>query len=128
MNQHKHHAELVDGFFAEQKQIFNSSEQGMYVYLDDDCRACNDKFATLLGYASPEEWFKVDVQGSFPGAFVADKSQTILVSAYQDAMEKMVGSTNKITWKKKSGEMIDTMVTLVPVAYQDHIFALHFIS
>ena len=128
MGQHKHHAELVNEFFAEQKKIFDSSDQGIYVYLDDDGRVCNDKFATLLGYSSPDEWLKVDVQGSFPSAFVADQSQQVLVSAYQNALEKMVGSVNKITWKKKSGETVDTTVILVPIAYQDHIFALHFVA
>ena len=128
MNQHEHHAELVKGFFEGQKQIFDSSDQAMYAFLDDDCRVCNEKFARLLGYASPEEWFKVDVKGAFPATFVDDRSQEILVSAYQNAMQKMVGSTTKVTWKKKSGGTVDTTVILVPAVYQGHTFALHFIS
>lgn len=128
MDQHNHHGELVNGFLKEQKQIFDSSDNGIYVFLDDDCRACNHKFATLLGYTSPEEWFKVNVQGSFPDAFVDSKSQQTLVTAYQNAMEKMTGSTIKVTWKKKSGGTIDTTVILVPIVYQNHTFALHFVS
>jgi ribosome biogenesis protein Tsr3 len=128
MEQHEHHAELVSGFYNDQKQIFDSSSQAMYAYLDDDCRVCNAKFATLLGYASPDEWANVDVNGAFPGVFVDPKSQQTLVTAYQNAMEKMQGSTFSVTWKKKSGGTIDTSVTMVPVAYQGHIFALHFIS
>jgi hypothetical protein len=112
----------------EQQQVFDASEQGMYAFLDDDCRVCNDKFATLLGYASPDEWFKKDVQGSFPDVFVDPKSQRALVTAYQNAMEKMVGSTIQVTWKKKSGGTVDTTVILVPVVYQNHVFALHFVS
>lgn len=128
MNEHEHHAELLKGFFKEQKQIFDSSDQAIYVFLDDDCRLSNQKFATLLGYSSPDEWFKVDVQGSFPDAFVDNKSHQALVTAYQNAMEKMVGSTIKVTWKKKSGGTADTTVILVPVIYQGHTFALHFVS
>lgn len=128
MDKHEHHAELVGGFFKEQKLIFDSSSQAMYAFLDDDCRVSNQKFATLLGYLSPEEWFKVDVQGSFPDVFVDSKSQQTLVTAYQNAMEKMMGATIKVTWKKKSGETVDTTVILVPVAYQGHTFALHFVS
>ncbi|TAN57643.1 PAS domain-containing protein [Patescibacteria group bacterium] len=128
MNQHEHHAELVSGFFKEQRQIFDSSSQAMYAFLDDDCRVCNQKFATLLGYSSPDEWFKVNVQGAFPAAFVDDGSQQTLVAAYQNAMEKMEGATIKVVWKKKSGGIINTTVILVPVAYRGHLFALHFIS
>lgn len=127
MDKHQHHAELVRGFFKEQQQIFDSSNQSMYAFLDDDCRVCNQKFATLLGYSSPEEWFKVDVQGTFPAAFVDNKSQQTLVTAYQNAMEKMEGATMKVTWKKKSGGTVDTTVILVPVAFKGHLFALHFI-
>lgn len=128
MDNHNNHKELVGGFLKEQKEIFESSSQGIYAFLDDDFKVCNKNFATLLGYESPDEWSQVDVKGSFLGAFVDDKSQETLVNAYQNAMEKMTGSTFKVTWKKKNGETVDTTVTLVPVAYQGHIFALHFVS
>jgi hypothetical protein len=128
MNHHDDHAELVNGFYDEQKELFDASSQGMYVFLDDDNRICNATFAKLLGYASAEAWAKVDVDGSFPDAFVADKSQHALISAYQNAMEKGAGSTFQVTWKKKSGETVNTTVTLVPIIYQGHMLALHFVS
>ena len=128
MNTHEHHGELVRNFFREQQQIFDSSSQAMYAFLDDDCRVCNQRFATLLGYTSPEEWFEVNVQGAFPAAFVDDNSQQTLVAAYQQAMEKMEGATIEVTWKKKTGETVDTNVILVPIVYQGHMFALHFVS
>jgi len=128
MDNHKNHSELVNGFLNEQKDIFDNSTQGIYVFLDDDARLCNEKFATLLGYTSPDEWRRVDVKGSFPQAFVHRKSQGILITAYQNAMEKMASSTFKVTWLKKSGETVDTTVTLVPIVYQGHLFALHFVS
>jgi hypothetical protein len=123
-----HYAELVSGFYKEQRQIFDSSVQGVYAYLDDNCTVCNDKFAEFLGMASPAEWSKVSGQGSLLSVFVDNKSQQTLATAFQTAMEKMVGSTIKVTWNKRSGGTIDTTVMLVPVAYQDHIFALHFVS
>ena len=128
MDQHEHHGELVKGFLKEQKQIFDSSNQAIYAFLDDDCRVCNDKFAKLLGYDSPEDWFNVDVKGAFPAAFVSDESQGALVEAYQDAVSNGIASTIKVSWKKKSSGIVDTTVILVPVVYQGHTFALHFVS
>jgi PAS domain-containing protein len=125
---HEHHAELVQGFVDEQQEIFNSSSQAMYVFLDDDNRICNQKFAKLLGYTSPEEWRNVDVQGAFPQVFIDSKSQRPLVEAYQNAMEKGVAASLKVSWKKKNGGAVNTNVILVPVLYQGHLFALHFIS
>jgi hypothetical protein len=51
-----------------------------------------------------------------------------LVTAYGTAMEKIVGSTIEVTWKKNNNRTVDTNVILVPVAYDGHFFALHFLS
>ncbi len=121
----KHHEELVNGFHSQLKQIFDSSEQAIYLYLDDTHKVCNKKYATLLGYNSPEEWAKIEN----PLETTVDKtSQQTVVSAYRDAMEKMVGSKIDIKVKKKSGGTVNATVIMVPVAYQGHLFALHFIS
>ena len=111
------------------KQVFESSEQAIYLYLDDVHKACNERFSTLLGYASPDEWAgTVITEKSFPELFADSKSQEALVSAYLDAMKRMVGSVIDVTWKRKTGGKVDTTVIMVPVAYQEHLFALHFIS
>jgi hypothetical protein len=78
-----------------------------------------------MGYSSPEEWAKVE--DSFP-AFVEKSSQETLVKAYRQAMDKFIPSTVKITWKQKSGGTVPTSVVMIPIAYDNHIFALHFIS
>jgi PAS domain S-box-containing protein len=124
-SEQKHHEELVNGFHNQLKQIFDSSEQAIYLYLDDNHRVCNKKFASLLGYSSPEEWAKIEN----PLETTVDKaSQQTVVSAYNDAMEKMVGSKIDIKIKKKSGSTVNATVIMVPVAYQEHLFALHFVS
>jgi hypothetical protein len=51
-----------------------------------------------------------------------------LVAAYRNAMEKMIGSNIEVKIRKNSGSTIDTTIIMVPVAYQGHLFALHFIS
>jgi hypothetical protein len=81
-------------------------------------------FSDLLGYASPEEWSKVP---DFM-EFVEEKSQQALASAYQEAMEKMAGSTIMVSWKKKGGGSADTSVIIVPVAFDGHLFAVHYIT
>ena len=124
-SEQKHHEELVNGFHSQLKQIFDSSEQAIYLYLDDTHKICNKKYASLLGYNSPEEWAKIEN----PLETTVDKtSQQAMVSAYGDAMEKMVGSKIDIKMKKKSGSAVNATVIMVPVAYQGHLFALHFIS
>lgn len=127
MDEHQHHGELLNSFFKEQKLIFDSSSQAMYAFLDDGCIVCNEKFATLLGYSSPDEWAKVPE--TFTTAFVDDaKSRQKIATAYQNAMQKKEGATVNVTWKKKSGGTVETTVILVPISHKGHLFALHFIS
>jgi hypothetical protein len=86
---------------------------------------CNGKFASLLGYRSPEEWAKEEDPLE---ATVERSSQETLVKAYNQAMEKLIPSNIKVTWKKKSGGSVVTSVVIVPIAYDNHFFALHFVS
>ena len=120
------HQELISGIARQMKTILDSSQQAVYIYLDDIHKVCNEKFASLLGYRSPEEWARVE--DSFPEAFVERSSQETLVSAYQQAMEKIIPANIKVTWKKKSGDSVATSVVVVPIEYEGHLFALHFIS
>jgi hypothetical protein len=124
-SEQKHHEELVSGFYNQLKEIFDSSEQAIYLYLDDTHKVCNKKFATMQGYSTPEEWAKVENPLE---AGVAKSSQAAIVSAYRKAMEKQSASKIDVTLKKKTGETFDASVIMVPVAYQGHLFALHYIN
>jgi len=106
--------------------IFEESDQSVYVYLDDVNKACNKRFASLLGYTSPKEW--AAVKENFPEAFVSPRDRRTLVSAFQDAMNKLTGSTISIKWKKKAGGEVPTTTILVPIIVDGHRLALHFIS
>ncbi len=119
-----HHEELIRGFYNQMKTVFESSEQPMYLYLDDTHKTCNQKLASLLGYRTPDEWNNVPEFSDL----VEEKSMESLATAYQDAMTRKVGSTINVTWQKKSGGKVDTSVILVPMAYNGHLFALHFVS
>ena len=122
---HTHH-DLLDELTAQLQPILESSDQAIYVYFDDEEKVCNEKFASLLGYDSPEEW--AQVEGSFPSVFVDEGSRNTLIHAFQNAIQSMSASTIKVQWKKKSGGTADSTVILVPISYKGHIFALHFVA
>ena len=121
---HSHHEELIGGLYDQMKPVFESSDQPMYLCLDDTHKICNQKLASLLGFKTPDQWTSVREFSDL----VEEKSMKSLVTAYNDAMSRMVGSTINVTWRKKSGGKVDSSVILVPVAYNGHLFALHFIS
>jgi hypothetical protein len=125
MSEQSHHEDLVNKFHGQLKQIFDDSPQAIYLYLDDNHKVCNKKFASLLGYGSPEEWAKIENPLE---ENVAKESQDAVVSAYFDASEKMIASQMDVKMKTTSRSVLETSVIVVPVAYQNHMFALYFIS
>lgn len=127
MNEQQHHEGLIGGLQEQLKPVLDASTQAMYVYLDDNHMFCNEKFVKLLGYDSMEELLKPGA-GPFLDTFVAERSQEALRSAFMNATGHMAGSMTNITWKKKDGATIEAPVILVPIAFDKHIFALHFIT
>ena len=120
-----HHEELVKGLYDQMKPVLDKSEQPIFIYLDDNHKACNIKFATMLGYKSPEDWAS---NGGFLDVFVAEKSRETLSTAYWNAMNKMVASTIQLTLMKKGGVTIETTMILVPIFFSGHLFSVHFVT
>lgn len=122
----QHHQELLEGVTNQYKEVLDSSQQAVYIWLDNESMVCNGKFASLLGYSSAAEFSQV--KGAFLEMFVAEPSQATLAKAYNDAMTKKTSSTFSLDWKKKNGDTVRSIVNLVPIAFGDHLFALHFID
>jgi len=120
------HADGLRALAADLQAMADESPQAMYIYLDDRNKWCNQRFATMLGYASPQAW--AAVADSFTSAFVDPKSQSTIVSTYQQAMEQGVGAQVPVTWRRKDGKSVKTNVILVPLEREGHRMALHFIA
>jgi hypothetical protein len=121
----EHHEKLVKGLFEQMKPILDKSEQPIFIYLDDNHKACNDKLASVLGIKSAQEWAE---KPGFLDLYVAEKSRETLASAYWKAVEKMSASTIQLTLMNKDGKTIDSTMILVPMLYEGHMFAVHFLT
>lgn len=126
MTSEEHHMQIISGFMKQFKGVMDHSEQPIYLYLDEAHTVVNRHFASMLGFKSPKEWSSRK-EGAMLD-FVDGKSQSTLVKAFRTAMEKMIASETPIVWKTKSGKKVKTKVILVPVSYDGHLMALHFIS
>lgn len=75
----EHHAEVVKGLYDQLKPVLDTSEQPIYIYLDDNHKACNSRFTSLLGYKSPQMWTEIP---GFLEVYVAEKSRETAMTAY----------------------------------------------
>ena len=125
MQQEQHHLELVRGIAEQMKAVLEKSEQGIYIYLDDNHKVCNQKFADLLGYKSPGEWADTDA----PLSDVAEENQQGVIDAYMNASNKMVASAIEVRLKNvKIGRIVKTRMIIAPVGHAGHVFTVHFFS
>lgn len=125
MEQHQHHEDLIKGTTEQLKPIMEKSTQAIFVYLDDTHKACNKKFADLLGYKSAKEWADTDA----PLADIVEGDQQAVITAHDNATEKMIASDTEVRLKNiKTGKVIKTRMILVPTTYSGHIFALQFFT
>ena len=118
----KEHEDALNQLYQQLKPIFDKSEQAVYLYLDDNHAKFSKKFSKLLGYegtAIPE--------ANFLNTLVAKKSRDILVSSYEGAAHKLVGSCIRVNWKKKNNTELETSVIMVPITYGKYVFVMHFI-
>ena len=125
MTEEQHHEDLIKGISEQLQPILDKSQQAIYVYMDDTHKNCNKELATLLGYKSVREWVDTDA----PLADVEEESRQAVISAYYNAVEKLVASSLEVTVRNvKTRELIKTRMILVPIAYGGHVLALHFLS
>jgi carbohydrate-binding DOMON domain-containing protein len=124
---HKHHEKVVKAFSEHMKPVLEHSAQPILIYLDDHHKACNKKFASLMGYASPKAFNDTNV--NFVEAFIDEKSQGTVVKNYHTTFsEKLSASTFSVTVKKKSGKRAKTTVIHVPVFFEGHLFAVLYVT
>lgn len=118
------HEKLVEELSEQLKPVFENSNQGIYLYLDDTHKTCNKKFAEMLGYKSVDEW----VKNEYPINDVLEEDQEKGIHAYMHASQKFLASTIDVVWTKKNGETIKTTVIFVPLTFKNEVFVLHFIT
>lgn len=120
-----HHEELIAGMAEQLELILKKSAQGVYIYLDDVHKVCNEKFAKMLGYKSAKEWADVEA----PLADVVEADQDKVIAAYEKATEKFVASSLDIAMRNvKTNKLINTRMVIAPTVYEGHVFSLHFLS
>lgn len=123
MSRHPHEI-LLDEFREQFKAILDGSKQAIYVYLDNEHKICNARFATLLGYKSEREWETLPD----PMVTVAENSINTLVSAYQNAMQDKIAAIIDVSWIKNGGGTIKSNIIIVPIAFKNELMGLHFIT
>jgi hypothetical protein len=125
VDEQRHHEELIKGIAEQMKPVLEKSRQAIDIYLDDNHKICNQKYADLLGYKSPKEWAEVET----PLSDVVEEDQQSVIDAYMNTTEKMIASSIEVRMKNiKTGKIVKTRMVIAPIGHAGHVFAAHFFS
>ena len=124
MAHNQHHEHLIKETEEMLSPLLQKSPQGVYVYLDDEHKFCNEHFSKMLGYTSVEEW----VKNESPLGDVVEADQERVVKAYMDASEHGKASILTVSLQTKQSKKITAEIIMTPLTYQNEVFVLHFIT
>lgn len=122
------HEELLDQIKEEFSDLFQQTSQGVYIYMDDPHWICNDRLATMLGYASAAELHNLATASPFLDVTVPAESQERVIKAYMNSVNNKTASSIPVTWKKKGGATLKTETIFVPISYKGTALTIHFVG
>ncbi len=119
----KHHEAIVE--LAEHlRPIFDSSPDGVYIWLDEGNKTCNQRLAKMFGY-TVEEWESVD---DFANTFIAASDRGMYVWNFQNRVaDPSFPVTFRFRGLRKDGSTFDAVTDMIPLAYGGHVVAYHFV-
>jgi len=118
------HEKAVRDLERQYRLVMDRSSDGVFIYLDDEHKACNEKLARLFGY-SKKEWEKLS---PFLDNFVAPESQEDVANSYWGHIKKArVPFSLEFVGVRKDGSRFQAHVTEFPVAYKRRLFAIAFV-
>jgi PAS domain S-box-containing protein len=105
--------------------LFDASPDGMYVWLDEEHWVCNQRFADLLGYDSPDELN--DTPNFLQRMVHADDQQHFSWNYWNRVQALVFPTTFRFRGTRKDGSTFQAETDMIPLTYGGHTFAYHFV-
>ena len=118
------HEDSIQQLARELQPVFEDSPDGVYVWLDDDSKFCNERLATMFGY-SVSEW---NAAKPFLQTFVDEGDQHTYASNYQNCVAALARPvTFRFRGKRKDGTTFSAETDMIPISWSGHAIAYHFV-
>lgn len=118
------HGTAIAAVAGHLRPIFETSPDGVYVWLDERNKACNERLARMFGYRV-EEWLAID---DFAHTLIAEESRAAYVRNYQ---HHVLGLRYPVTFRfqgrRKDGSTFEAETDMIPLAFDGHVLAYHFV-
>lgn len=112
--------ELAEQF----RSVFESSPDGVYLWLDEDHKVCNERLADLYGF-TVEEW---GAARPFLDCFVAEEDRSLYSWNYHNRVARLAFPvTFRFRASRKDGTTFAAETDMIPLSYRGYAVAYHFV-
>ena len=128
MSSQKHDAEEHEQILREMEEqlgpVFDSSPVGVYLYVTDVHKICNERMARMHGM-TVEEWRNTP---TFLNDFIAEEDREMYARNYQ---HHVAGLRHPVTFRfrglRKDGSTFAAETDMIPLCWHGHPVAYHFV-
>lgn len=118
------HADLIGEVEANFQPVLERSPQGVYLWLDETHKVCNERLAQMFGY-TVAEWRAIP---TFLERFVAEEDRERFSDNFHESVFQLTGPiTFRFRAVRKDGSTFLAETDMIPITYQSHQIAYHFV-
>lgn len=116
--------EVVRELFEQFRPVFEGSPDGVYLWLDEAHKVCNERLAEMFGY-SMEEWSEAE---PFLDTFVAEEDRAIYSWNYHNRVSALAFPvTFRYRALRKDGSTFAAETDMIPISHRGYAVAYHFV-
>ena len=118
------HVDIMEELAEQYRPILERSPDGVYLWLDEEHKICNERLADLFGY-SVAEW---GTAAPFLETFISEQDQDIFSWNYHNRVAALAFPvTFRFRGKRKDGSTFAAETDMIPITWRGHAVAYHFV-
>ncbi len=118
------HEDVIPELAAHLRPMFDSSPDGVYVWLDETHWTCNQRFAAIFGYTVEE----LENTASMLQRLVHEDDQGVVSWNYWNRVQAQAFPvTFRFQGVHKDGSALQIETDMIPFTYGGHVVAYHFV-
>jgi PAS domain S-box-containing protein len=115
---------IMQALAEQYRPVLEQSPDGVYLWLDESNKICNERLAKLFGY-TVEEWCATE---PFLESFVAPDDRHTYSWNYQNRVAALAFPvTFRFRGRRKDGSTFAAETDMIPISYEGRAIAYHFV-
>jgi PAS domain S-box-containing protein len=118
------HEQILKEMLEQFGPVFEQSPDGIYLYLDDVHKICNERLARMFGLTT-KEWASTP---TFLRDFVDEQDQELVARNYQNHVAVLTRPVRfRFRAKRKDGSEFKAETDMIPISWRGNPVAYHFV-